>query len=124
LIQRQQRCAFWSLLSLAFTVGLHNSLVVESNVPAVVVSVATQTYIVLWCIADARSRDLVLIRSWNMPLHFLWPVSVPLYFIWSRGLRGLRALLGMTFLLFGMMTLGSLTAVLVSAVIRNPADLP
>jgi hypothetical protein len=45
--------------------------------------------IVLFCVADARSLNKNIYHSFRWIMFFTWPVSVPIYFVWARGLKGL-----------------------------------
>ncbi len=48
----------------------------------------------LWfCSADAKLAGKTLIEMARLGIFFGWPVGVPIYLIWSRGLRGLGVLL-------------------------------
>jgi hypothetical protein len=46
----------------------------------------TVTY---WCIVDGRVVGHPILTSFYWLMFFLWPVAVPIYLIWTRGLRGL-----------------------------------
>jgi len=51
------------------------------------------------CTVDARLLGRPLIEMARLGIFFGWPVGVPIYLIWARGLRGLGLLLLHGFLL-------------------------
>lgn len=52
-----------------------------------------------WCTTDARLIDRPLIEMARLGIFFGWPVGVPIYLLWARGLRGFGLLLLHGFLL-------------------------
>lgn len=59
-------------------------LLVHLLFPLAVCSIMTY-----WCVIDARMLGSPIVRSLHWIIFFTWPVAVPIYLIWSRGLRGL-----------------------------------
>lgn len=43
----------------------------------------------MWCTADAAARGRALVWPARFGILLFWPVGVPLYLIWSRGMWGL-----------------------------------
>ncbi|HWB21094.1 MAG TPA: hypothetical protein VG711_12385 [Phycisphaerales bacterium] len=43
----------------------------------------------LACIADSKVRSRPMVHSAKLGLLVYWPVTVPVYLVWSRGWRGL-----------------------------------
>jgi hypothetical protein len=52
------------------------------------------------CSADARLIGRPLVEMARLGIFFGWPVGVPIYLLWARGLRGFGLLLLHGFLLF------------------------
>jgi len=49
----------------------------------------------MWCVVDSLIRGAYWQRSFQWITFWLWPLGVPAYLVWSRGLRGAAmALLG------------------------------
>jgi hypothetical protein len=55
-----------------------------------------------WCIADGRVAGRPILRSFYWLIYFLWPIAVPIYLIWARGLKGLGFALFHAFWLYGV----------------------
>jgi hypothetical protein len=54
--------------------------------------------VVLFCVADASSLNKNIYHSFRWIMFFTWPVAVPIYFVWVRGLKGLLYILLYAFL--------------------------
>lgn len=55
----------------------------------IVISFALSAAMVKLCAADARCRGVPLLVSFYWIIFFTWPISVPVYFLWSRGIKGI-----------------------------------
>ena len=44
---------------------------------------------VKFCVVDSRFRGEPLLVSFYWIIFFTWPVSVPIYLLWSRGIKGI-----------------------------------
>ena len=60
-----------------------------------------------WTVADARQRRQPIVHSLQYLLLGTWPLSVPVYLVWSRGLRGLGWAVLHTFGIFVATTIGA-----------------
>ena len=52
-------------------------------------SVTVCAVLARWCLIDAQLKGRLVVTSFHWLLFWLWPVAVPLYLLWSRGLWGL-----------------------------------
>ncbi len=66
-----------------------------------------------YCTADARLVGKPLIQLAKLGIFFGWPVAVPIYLLWARGMKGLGLLLLHGFLLL----LVAVLSVLISALL-------
>jgi hypothetical protein len=73
---------------LAIAWGVQSVIASEQSATPFVVSVALALTCTIWCVADARARGKELIWPARIGVFFFWPFAVPIYLIWSRGLRG------------------------------------
>ena len=55
----------------------------------VVISLALSAAMVKFCIVDSICRGGVLLNSFYWIIFFTWPVSVPVYLLWTRGIKGI-----------------------------------
>ncbi len=74
-----------------------------------ILSLATQLGFMWFCTVDAKLAGRSLLRLARIGIFLGWPVGVPIYLLWARGLRGLRTLLLhgvlllLSFLCFGVL---------------------
>lgn len=98
-----RRCLFGSVLLLWFAIGAVNGLAV-ADTSGEGFWFAFQTVncvlLTLWCSTDGKSRGIHLFHAWELFVFFGWPVAIPIYFLWSRGLRGIGNVL-LFYLLLG-----------------------
>lgn len=55
----------------------------------VAISLALSAAMVKFCILDSKYRGDLLLNSFYWIIFFTWPVSVPIYLLWTRGIRGI-----------------------------------
>lgn len=53
------------------------------------VALALSIAMVQFCIVDSRRRGKPLLHSFYWIIFFSWPFSVPVYWLWTRGIRGI-----------------------------------
>ncbi len=53
------------------------------------VALAISIAMVQFCIVDSRCRGKPLLHSFYWIIFFSWPFSVPVYWLWTRGIRGI-----------------------------------
>ncbi len=53
------------------------------------ISLALSAAMVKFCVVDSRCRGEPLLHSFYWIIFFTWPVSVPIYLLCSRGIRGI-----------------------------------
>jgi hypothetical protein len=56
------------------------------------ISLALSAAMVKFCAVDSKCRGEPLLHSFYWIIFFTWPVSVPIYLLWSRGIRGIVSL--------------------------------
>lgn len=69
----------------------HGTHVVERF--SIIVSLATQLGFMWFCTVDAKLVGRSLMKLAKVGIFFGWPIGVPIYLLWARGLRGLVTLL-------------------------------
>ena len=99
-----QRCRLLVILFIYFLVTLYavRRAMFESLRPAdIAVGVAFQVFMTTFCIVDSRCRGKPLLHSFYWIIFFTWPFSVPTYWLWTRGLKGIvsGALLALSFII-------------------------
>jgi hypothetical protein len=74
------------LAAIAGAMGTHasRSNAVQLLLPIMMASVATYL-----CVVDSRILGCPMVQSVHYIMFFTWPLAVPIYLIYSRGLRGL-----------------------------------
>jgi hypothetical protein len=55
----------------------------------VLIGIAVQALMVMFCVADSHIVQKNLLHVFRWIIFFTWPVSVPIYFFWARGSKGL-----------------------------------
>ena len=83
-----------------FLVALHavrRALFRDLGPPDIAVAVAFQVIMTTFCIVDSKCRGKPLLHSFYWIIFFTWPVSVPIYWIWIRGFKGVVS--GMLFVI-------------------------
>lgn len=61
----------------------------ELRPPDIAVTVAFQVVMTMFCIIDSRCRNKPLLHSFYWIIFFSWPVTVPIFWIWTRGFKGI-----------------------------------
>jgi hypothetical protein len=61
-----------------------------------------------FCSVDGRLAGKPLLQLAKVGIFFGWPVGVPIYLLWARGVRGLGFLLLHGFLLLGVLLCAAL----------------
>jgi len=94
-----RRTLFEVLLVLCLLAGFRNVLAQhdgDSRLRQALISLALRigacVSLSLWCLYDGRVRGKPLMRIGAAAVFLLAPIAVPVYFIWSRGIRGLWTL--------------------------------
>jgi predicted neutral ceramidase superfamily lipid hydrolase len=54
----------------------------------IAISLALSAAMVKFCIVDSICRGGLLLNSFHWIIFFTWPVSVPIYLLWTRGIKG------------------------------------
>ena len=96
------------VLMIYFLVGLHavRRAIFESlRPPDIAVGVALQVFLTTFCIVDSKCRGKPMLHSFYWIIFFTCPFSVAIYWVWTRGLKGIVS-----------GTLVALTFVIVSAI--------
>jgi hypothetical protein len=60
-----------------------------SAILSLIISLAIASTASYWCVVDSRNRGRPILHSLQAIILFTWPVAVPLYLAYSRGIRGL-----------------------------------
>ena len=88
----------WSLIEVRYPI---------SGVPYLLFAAAFAVTMTYWCIVDSRVAGRPILHSFYWLIFLLWPIAVPIYLIWARGLRGLGfallhaiGLLGVSFIAY------------------------
>lgn len=95
-----RKCLFEVLLVLCFLAGFRSVLANDdgdARLRLALFRLALKTGVCvslsLWCLYDGRIRGKPLSRIGVAVVFLLAPIAVPVYLIWSRGIRGLWTLL-------------------------------
>jgi hypothetical protein len=73
---------------LALLWGIHRAAEAQSGPADLLLSLTVAITIVLACANDARIRRTPLVSIIKFIMLFTWPITAPVYLIWSRGWRG------------------------------------
>lgn len=79
------------ILFIFFLVALYSvrRAIFDNLLPAdLAVGLALQVSLTTFCIVDSRCRGKPLLHSFCWIIFFTWPFSVPVYWVWTRGLKG------------------------------------
>lgn len=85
------RCRSLVIICIYLLFGLHavRRAMFEDMRPAgLAVIIAFQVIVTTFCIVDSKCRGKPLLHSFYWIIFFSWPVSVPIYWVWTRGLKG------------------------------------
>ena len=92
LIQKFEFSTFFSRIypKIGFISGFFLLLLFYLNIvtpifPIVIISIL----MVKFCVVDSRMRNKAVLHSFRWVIFFTWPISVPIYLIWSRGMKGI-----------------------------------
>jgi hypothetical protein len=77
------------LCGLAFFLGVRYSLTVERHPADLLLVWAMDILTIFICAQDARQRGRILLHSYRWIMFFTWPISILVYYILCRGLKGL-----------------------------------
>jgi hypothetical protein len=69
--------------------GIRGALFADPQPADLLVSLAISAAMVKFCSVDSKCRGKPLLNSFYWIIFFTWPVSVPLYWFWTRGIRGI-----------------------------------
>jgi len=61
----------------------------RSSIAALLIHVMIACAATYWCVVDSRIMGRPIVQSIHWIMFFTWPISAPIYLIYSRGLRGL-----------------------------------
>lgn len=87
-------CALWGMLpGLFFKASGSQAAIRGAERILLILSLATQLGFVWFCTVDARLVGQPLMQLAQLGIFFGWPIGVPIYLVWARGLRGLATLL-------------------------------
>jgi hypothetical protein len=87
-----QRCRNLIIACIYLLFGLHAArrAMFEDLRPAdLAVGLAFQVIITTFCIVDSKCRGKPLLHSFYWIIFFSWPLSVPIYWVWTRSLKGI-----------------------------------
>lgn len=86
------RCRSLVIICIYLLFGLHavRRAMFEDMRPAdIAVTLALQIILTTFCIVDSKCRGKPLLHSFYWIIFISWPVSVPIYWVWTRGLKGI-----------------------------------
>ncbi len=102
-LKRRRRAILVYLYVIWALWGIPVALFVEPAQPEAVTRVAERAWLILslagqlgfmwFCTVDAKLAGRPLIRLARIGIFLGWPIGVPIYLLWARGLRGLGTLL-------------------------------
>ena len=78
-----------TIFALYGLLGIRMALTSRTEGVNLLLALGTQTAFPLLCRADARAIGKPVTHAFLWVTFFLWPLLVPGYLIWSRGLKGL-----------------------------------
>ena len=87
-----KRCRSLVILFIYFLIALHavRRAIFGSLRPAdIAVGVALQVFLTTFCIVDSKCRGKPLLHSFYWIIFFTCPFSVAIYWVWTRGLKGI-----------------------------------
>ena len=90
--KKLQRYRNFSLICIYFLFALwsvRSALFEEIQLTDIAISFALSAVMVKFCVVDSRCRGQLLLRSFHWIIFFTWPVSVPIYLLCSRGIKGI-----------------------------------
>jgi hypothetical protein len=87
--RRQRRILGVSLYAYAIGWGVLSVLHPHNDATYLLLDVALCPVVTYWCIVDGRLAGHPILLSFHQLILFAWPIAVPAYLTWSRGLRGL-----------------------------------
>jgi hypothetical protein len=85
---RLRRSCLAGLYLLAATSGLMQGLIPETGIPEYLISILFCVEATGWCVIDSRILGHPLLPVLRLIIFLTWPFSVPIYLVWSRGMRG------------------------------------
>lgn len=91
--------AFYFIIAAA---TIRTLLVAKPGPTDLLISLCTAIVVTWLCIADSRLMGRPMVQSTHWIMFFTWPVAVPIYLVWMRGMRGLLILLAHVCALFVM----------------------
>lgn len=100
------------LCGLAFLLGLRNVLAEEQHPTNLLLVWAMDILTIMICAQDAKQRGRVLLHSYRWIMFFTWPISILVYYVLCRGLKGLglfllwALILSALYVAGGMLVLG------------------
>jgi hypothetical protein len=108
--RRPRRCLFGSVLLLWFAIGAVDGLTDADPSGEgfwFAFWIFNSLLLTLWCSTDGKARGIHLFHAWELFVFFGWPVAVPTYLLWSRGLRGIGNALLFYLLLYTLPAFGA-----------------
>jgi hypothetical protein len=89
-IERHKRTAIGiAILALFVIYSARRALFGDLLPTDAMLGIALQILMVMFCVADSHVIQTRLAHVFRWIIFFTWPVSVPIYFVWTRGLKGL-----------------------------------
>ena len=69
--------------------GVRRALLQEMRPIDLIICVTISFLMVQFCVIDSRIRGKPVLHSFRWMIFFTWPISVPIYLLWSRGVKGI-----------------------------------
>ena len=69
--------------------GVRRALFEGIQFADVAISFVLSAAMVRFCAVDSRCRGKTLLLSFHWIIFFTWPISVPIYLWWTRGIKGI-----------------------------------
>lgn len=88
-LQRQKIFFLFYIYFLFALSGIRRALYGDVQLVDLAISFALSAAMVKFCVVDSRCRGNTLLLSFHWIIFFTWPVSVPIYLVCSRGIKGI-----------------------------------
>ena len=87
-LEKRQRLVLVLAMYLLAAGGSVIAILRPEGATRLLLSIAMCSIMTYWCVVDSRIRGVPIVRSLHWIIFFTWPLAVPIYLTWSRGLRG------------------------------------
>ena len=88
-LQRQKNFLLICIYFLFALCNIRRALFEGIQLVDLAISFTTSAAMVKFCVVDSRCRGKTLLRSFHWIIFFTWPVSVPIYLLCSRSIKGI-----------------------------------